>query len=34
VLLEPEDEQWRLTGRLTWPGSGELVIEPAGMDGE
>jgi hypothetical protein len=34
VLLEPEDEQWRLTGRLTWPGSGELVVEPARMDGE
>ena len=34
VLLEPKDKQWRLTGRLAWPGSGRLVIEPARTGGE
>ena len=30
VLLEPEGDQWRLTGRMTWPGDGRLRLEPVG----
>ncbi|MDZ7803563.1 FixH family protein [Thiohalophilus sp.] len=34
VLLEPEGGQWRLTGRLVWPGDGRLRLEPVGGRGE
>lgn len=29
VLLEPEGGQWRLSGRLAWPGDGRIRLKPA-----